>query len=142
MSADDRLAALEGKVDALTNALLKQLDSPAQAPAPEREPVPVTEADQGYDVEAENREAAEAKVRGAKGMEDANHLCSELLPLILAPRDISTLNWMLDQLNTTPAHLVQSMVKAAIVRERVNEREANGGGGASSQNIEKLAARI
>ena len=139
--SDERIDALEGKLDALIG-LLTSKGAPLPAPAPVVLQETGADADVGYDVEAENREAAEAKSRGVKGMEDANHLCSELLPLILAPRDISTLNWMLDQLNTTPAHLVQSMVKAAIVRERVNEREANGGGGASSQNIEKLAARI
>ena len=147
MSDGDRIDALAAQVEALTG-LVGQLVAPEMQPAPvaASEPAVAPVDDDGnpdiYDPIKEKAEIRVAQERLEAVMHDANDLCAQLLPLILNARDLSTFGWMKDVLGQTDAQLVQGLLKASIVRERVNEREAKGGGGASSKNREALAERL
>lgn len=146
MSENDRIDALAAQVEALTG-LVGQLIAPEMEPdlVAVSEPA-ITPVEDGnpdiYDPIKEMAEIRASQNELAATMEEANDLCSQLLPLILNARDLSTFEWMKGALDQTDAQLVQGLLKAAIVRERVNEREAKGGGGASSKNRQALAERL
>lgn len=146
MSEDDRIDALAAQVEALTGLLGKLVADDAQpAPVALAEPAVAPFEDGNpdvYDAEIEKAGIRAAKERLDATMEEANDLCRQLLPLIFSARDASTFEWMKDVLGQNDAQLVQGLLKAAIVRERVNEREAKGGGGSSSRNLETLKVRI
>lgn len=82
------------------------------------------------------------QAKQAETFDRANEICLELIPLILKGRDQETLNWICAVTGGTPVKVMTSILRTAIVRERRNQREALGGGGMSSTNIEKLKDRI
>lgn len=51
-------------------------------------------------------------------------------------------DWLCDKLNKTPDQLAGELLTVAIVRELPAYREAIGGGGNSSRDLEKLASRL
>jgi len=62
----------------------------------------------------------------------------ELLP----KRDQEVLAWVCQVSNKTPGRVALEMIKQSVVRERRAYREAKGGGGSSSQDLEALASRL
>lgn len=60
----------------------------------------------------------------------------------LAARDKEVLEWMCGVLGQTPGQIAFDLIRAGLIKERSNFREAKGGGGASSRDIEKLTQRL
>lgn len=104
-----------------------------------------TQAETAYDPYDLKAEAAEMKTeREAKAKEDqsAEQLIDDLIPLILQERDLVVLKWMIEATGQSRVALFTQILRGAIIKERVNHREAMGGGGASSKNLEALSNRI
>ena len=62
----------------------------------------------------------------------------ELLP----KRDLEVLEWVCKMTGKKPGQVIFEMVRVSIIKERRAHREAKGGGGASSQNLEVLSERL
>lgn len=121
---------------------LSDLQAEAEQAAETQETSTVEAYAKPYDHDAETREMKAADEAAAATMKDADKLVEDLITLLLPARDMEVFNWMLEVLQVSKADLFKQILRAAIVRERRNHREAMGGGGASSQNLEKLQERI
>lgn len=88
-------------------------------------------------------EAARARQEDKLSAEQREHkrVAGALLTL-LPKRDQEVLAWVCEVSNKTPGQVATEMIRQALVRERRAYREAHGGGGASSQDPEALAARL
>lgn len=95
-----------------------------------------------YDVQAETADIKREQQEQKRLEQSAAQLIEQLLPLILQARDLEVLAWLIKATGTTEVSIVTQILRAAIVRERRAFIEAHGGGGASSTNLEALAARI
>tara|TARA_R110000765_G_scaffold297405_5_gene392543 strand:- start:19969 stop:20286 length:318 start_codon:yes stop_codon:yes gene_type:complete len=60
----------------------------------------------------------------------------------LPKRDQEVLAWVCHQSGKSPGQVAFEMVRKSIIIERRGYREAMGGGGASSQNLETLTHRL
>lgn len=104
----------------------------AQAPSG----VPVKTEDVSAEDQAEIRRAEqEQKANAAR----AEELIQELIPLIMQPRHMEVFAWMTGG-DWLPA--VVRILRAEIQRMTPDYREAKGGGGNSSRNLEALSERL
>jgi len=66
----------------------------------------------------------------------------EIRDLIRRERHAEVFDWMCKVLGKTPQQLASEIITQAVVRETPTYREAKGGGGGSSRDLEALAARL
>jgi len=68
---------------------------------------------------------------------DNSAATSEVSPLsMLKPRHMEVLNWMCEASGMSAHELVALVVKQAVIAEMPNYREAMGGGGGTTKNLE------
>lgn len=145
--SDERIDALADKVDKLADLVMTLAADKVEVTEPTG-PSPVNvlpdpeTVSEVYDEALEKAQIQEARDERERVMDEATLICEDLLPMILPKRDQETFKWMRRTLGKSSGELVQSILKASIVRERRNEREAKGGGGASSTNLERLQERL
>lgn len=75
-------------------------------------------------------------------MQSADELATLLIPLIMQPRHKAVFDWLCRASGGTAAAVITSIVRAEVARQTPAWREANGGGGTTSRNLEALAERI
>lgn len=62
--------------------------------------------------------------------------------LLKRARHVEVFEWLCEKLGKTPEQLAGEMITSAVVRETNAYREAHGGGGRSSKDLETLSRRI
>lgn len=141
----DELKALTEQVAALTKLVTLNMQAPAPVEfastrgAPVAKPDPEADGNPDvYDAELEAQQLAEAKELAAQHVQTMDQATENLLPIILQDRDFDVLNWMAASMQKTRGQLVQWIIRSHLAKQRVAYREALGGGGASSQNVETL----
>lgn len=106
----------------------------AQAP-PLQEPEPETANPDAADMEEIRRSEAEQRERS----EHVDELVRALIPLIMQPRHLEVFIWFSGD-NWSAS--VTQILRAEVARRMPDYREAKGGGGSSSRNIEALSERL
>lgn len=95
-----------------------------------------------YDEALATREIAASKAEHAQRLQSADELAALLLPLVMQARHRVVFDWMCQSNGVTPAQAITQIIRAEVARQTPDWREAQGGGGTSSKNLEVLAERI
>ena len=106
---------------------------PADPPAPAPEEPEDAEAD---------REIAASQAKIAADQNRIEQLISEALPLMFQDRHMLVLRWIASSSGNSIGRVVQQILRAEVSRQMPTYREAIGGGGSSSRNIELLTERL
>jgi len=95
-----------------------------------------------YDRAAEAAGIAAERKAHEQRLQSADELAALLLPLITQERHKQVFDWVCAASGVGPAVYMQQIVRAEIARQTPAFREARGGGGKSSRNIEALTERL
>ena len=115
------------------------VEQPLQIPQHGLDPM---DSSDPYDDKKADLEIAKVAEEHKETLASADEVLSEILPELLRARDFPILDWICSTLGQTRSEVCRRILTEAIVRERVNYREAMGEGGASGKNIETLQERI
>lgn len=89
--------------------------------------------------ELEAAAVAELEKQNAAKQGEVRELVERLIPLIMQPRHLEVFRWIS---GNNPERAITLILRNEIMRRTPDYREAMGGGGGSSRNLEALAERI
>lgn len=105
-------------------------------------PAPVDASPDDTGDEADDREIASQQAKQAETQHRIDELTEELIPLLFADRHKAVFDWLVRGSGGSAGRLVQVIIRSEISRRMPDYREAQGGGGSSSRNIETLTERL